>query len=243
MTTIDRSELSRMALIDAASKLFVHKSYREVSTRELADEARVNQALIQYHFGSKAGLFAAAVDHLMQESKQHPAFVLLKDKAESQFDATVKICRFILEYLDHLLRSKKQCGFSLLIREVFSGLRDNTELFDLLVKSFVDKYGRPLKSDIGDLLAKINVRLSQEELDHLVVAIVSQCSFYATHQPFIEALDGVSLSENLKVLEAAAKHIALFSLIVLGIERNEFDEAFTQACREYNERLSKSLSN
>lgn len=172
----------------------------------------------------------------MKETNQHQAFQILREKAVSRTDAAIKLSRFILEYLDYLLRSEKPCAFLMLIREVFSGLRDNPELFDLLIRSYVDKFWRSTKSEISALLQMINPKLSEEELVYFVVSIVSQCSFYASHRPFIEVFDDVRLDDRM-VLESIAKHIAFFSFAALGVNRSECDEIFTQAQAGYHQRL------
>ncbi|WP_237057358.1 TetR/AcrR family transcriptional regulator [Microbulbifer sediminum] len=48
---------ARSRLIGAALDLFSHRSYRTVSTREIARSAGVDASLIRYYFGSKSGLF------------------------------------------------------------------------------------------------------------------------------------------------------------------------------------------
>lgn len=44
-------------IIDAAQNLFVSRGYRETTVRDIAREAGVNLALINYHFGSKEDLY------------------------------------------------------------------------------------------------------------------------------------------------------------------------------------------
>ncbi|MEM1288149.1 MAG: CerR family C-terminal domain-containing protein [Pseudomonadota bacterium] len=62
--TDSRSEATKQALLDAALKLFGDKGYENTSVRDLAAEAEVNVAAVNYHFGGKEGLRYAAIDHL-----------------------------------------------------------------------------------------------------------------------------------------------------------------------------------
>jgi AcrR family transcriptional regulator len=55
------SAVIRGLLLDSARQLFAAKGYAGASTREIADQAGVREALIFRHFGNKAGLFRAAV--------------------------------------------------------------------------------------------------------------------------------------------------------------------------------------
>jgi AcrR family transcriptional regulator len=51
----------RRLLLEAARKLFAHKDYRAITTREIAEAASVSEYLLFRHFGSKAGLFREAL--------------------------------------------------------------------------------------------------------------------------------------------------------------------------------------
>jgi TetR/AcrR family transcriptional regulator len=51
-------EATRQALVAAGADLFGESGYDGVSIEDVADLARVNKALISYHFGGKRGLYA-----------------------------------------------------------------------------------------------------------------------------------------------------------------------------------------
>lgn len=48
-------------IITAANKLFTQKGYSATTTRDIAEEAGTNLALINYHFGSKENLYKKVV--------------------------------------------------------------------------------------------------------------------------------------------------------------------------------------
>jgi AcrR family transcriptional regulator len=50
---------ARARLLQAGLRLFAQQGYSRTSTRELAENARVNVAAISYYFGDKAGLYRA----------------------------------------------------------------------------------------------------------------------------------------------------------------------------------------
>lgn len=60
-----RSERSAAAILLAARRAFARRGYRGASVREIARAARVNPALIGYHFGSKEKLYARVIDEVM----------------------------------------------------------------------------------------------------------------------------------------------------------------------------------
>lgn len=55
------SEATAAAIVTAAAHLFSQRGYDGASTREIAERAGVNVALISRYFGSKEGLFEASV--------------------------------------------------------------------------------------------------------------------------------------------------------------------------------------
>ncbi len=56
---------TREAILRAAQKLFAQKGYTTVGVREVAAEAGINSTLIRRYFGSKEGLFRAAVEDFL----------------------------------------------------------------------------------------------------------------------------------------------------------------------------------
>src|SRR5580700_2897961 len=55
------SKATREKIIKAASRAFAHDGYEGASIRAIVGEADVNQAAINYHFGSKEGLYRAVL--------------------------------------------------------------------------------------------------------------------------------------------------------------------------------------
>lgn len=57
-------EQKKNELIQAAFELLKQKSYHTITIRELADIAGTQSAMVSYYFGSKEGLFVAALEQL-----------------------------------------------------------------------------------------------------------------------------------------------------------------------------------
>jgi AcrR family transcriptional regulator len=58
------SHPAKVLILEQALRLFADKGFEGASTREIAESAGVNHALIKYHFGSKLELWKNAVDLL-----------------------------------------------------------------------------------------------------------------------------------------------------------------------------------
>ncbi len=62
MTTHD----TRTQILDASERLFAEYGFRGTSVRAITDLAGANLAAVGYHFGSKAGLFAAVAHRVIE---------------------------------------------------------------------------------------------------------------------------------------------------------------------------------
>src|SRR5215469_8548444 len=62
--THQRGEDTYRRILETAIQVFADKGYEGASTRMLAERAGVNLPAIQYYFGSKEGLYRAAIGHI-----------------------------------------------------------------------------------------------------------------------------------------------------------------------------------
>jgi len=63
-----RGEETRGRILDTALALFAAEGYDSASTRAIAEQAEVNLPAIQYYFGSKEGLYRAAIEHIGEQA-------------------------------------------------------------------------------------------------------------------------------------------------------------------------------
>ena len=82
----------RSALIDAAVQIFAHRVPNQVTVRELAERANVNQGLVHEYFDSKEGLIKATIAQLAQQRAE-------LSRGNSELEATFPL---LLDFhLDH----------------------------------------------------------------------------------------------------------------------------------------------
>ncbi|HKW53344.1 MAG TPA: CerR family C-terminal domain-containing protein [Stellaceae bacterium] len=72
-TSYHRGEDTRRRILDTAIEVFAAVGYEAASTRALAERAGVNLPAIPYYFGSKEGLYRAAIEHIVREIDQRMA--------------------------------------------------------------------------------------------------------------------------------------------------------------------------
>ena len=95
----ERTEATRLALIEAARRLFVEKGYAETATPDIVAEAGVTRGALYHHFEDKKALFRAVLEREGEAVAAHieegavrsnsPREALLRG-ASAYFDAMIK---------------------------------------------------------------------------------------------------------------------------------------------------------
>ncbi|CUH94130.1 hypothetical protein P22_0192 [Propionispora sp. 2/2-37] len=117
---------TRIKMIQSATPLFARKGFAGVSIRELAEAAKVNSALIAYHFGNKEGLYAAVLDEQFR-----PISGMLENASLRKMNPL----EVILYYTESVYAIHKSSPF--LIRFLHSELTNPTACFDTVVKRYI----------------------------------------------------------------------------------------------------------
>lgn len=86
---------------DAARKVFLKKGYAATRTRDIAEEAGINLALLNYYFRSKEKLFS----HVMMEKMQQFFGVLFAVINDPSTKLETKIDLIVSNYIDTLLEN------------------------------------------------------------------------------------------------------------------------------------------
>lgn len=230
---ITRRAGAREALLEAAAELFVEKGYEAVSTRELAERAGVNLGAIQYHFGSKAKLFVDTIHAMMQGSACVRGRLAIETVPGSRADAAIALGEFISSFMEYLLRPTGPQACRLMVREIFTRTPQDLEMYEALVSSVVKDFSAPLRDMLVSVLRVICPEMGDRELEFSAYSIIGQCTYYITHQPFIERLVEQNLSES-PAFDEVVEHICRFSFAALHCE----EEFIRETLAEMQERTS-----
>lgn len=140
ITTVDSTEEK---IKDAARKIFTKKGFLATTIRDIATEADINVASVNYYFRSKEKLFAVIMDETIKNlfDKIEP---VLNDEATSLFEK-VETC--VGYYIDQILENPDFPFF--MVNEVMAG---STQLpmigkMRTLVSSYFAKQLRYLQTD------------------------------------------------------------------------------------------------
>ncbi len=196
-------EQTRSRLLNAAREVFSQNGFQGATVREICRRAETNVAAVNYHFGSKDGLLAEALNFAQLKALQ-----VANVAADECPEARLRL--FIRDFMRMLLDEKtpsSQCR--MMARE----LADPTPALDKIVREAI----APLHKFLGELVREILdnsagcAKVGETELRRCVHSILGQCLFYRHSHPVLQRLHP-KLRYDGKEIEAIAGHIADFSL-------------------------------
>ena len=197
------SEQTKFRLLNAAREAFSQNGFQGATVREICRRAETNVASVNYHFGSKDGLLAEALNFAQLKALQ-----IANVKADECPEARLQL--FIRDFMLMLLDEKtpsSQCR--IMARE----LADPTPALDKIVREAI----APLHEFLGELVREIaGKQIEETALRRCVHSILGQCLYYRHSHPVLQRLYP-KLRYDDKGIGAIAGHIADFSLA--GIKR------------------------
>lgn len=98
---------SKLALLQAATKMFAEKGFEGATVKDLADEAGVNVSLVSYHFGGKDGLYRACILQFAQARLDAVQRILKSPNSQSELQVRLRL--FAEELVDVHVREPDLC--------------------------------------------------------------------------------------------------------------------------------------
>lgn len=141
----ERARETQERLIRAGLSLFSKQGLEGVRTRQLADEAGVNQSAIPYHFGGKEGVYLAVLEHVANGIVEHLALPRLLADSPSPAAALQALMQ---DFVRALLGSETSTASSLLLAR--EQLQPSAEFDALYSRLFL-----PLHQTVSELVAAI----------------------------------------------------------------------------------------
>lgn len=203
---------TRAALLDAAAIVFAERGYGDARVRDIAAAAGANLAAINYHFGSKEGLYLAVLEREAgRVIERYPIA-----RPEHADDAHAALRDVIAGLLGRFLASDASSyAPRIVIREL---LQPSPALGQL-----VERITRPQFERVHAVVARIlGPQVPAERVRLCVFSTVGQCMFYLVARPMVERIaPGVAGAGQ---REALVDHIFSLTLAGLHAVRREYEE-------------------
>ncbi|WP_068315431.1 CerR family C-terminal domain-containing protein [Polycladidibacter hongkongensis] len=179
-TELSSSQKTRLALINAALRLFGSKGYAATSTREIAEAASTNISSIAYHFGGKQGLHTACAEYFVSLAKTHVNDTSPATSAAwqslSQENAEEALISFVGRMIDFLLGSKEAPSFvSFVLREVGSESDAMQQIFEGFIGPSIEQAALMYSKATG-------ISPTAEEAKIAVMSYVGQVFYFRVAQ-------------------------------------------------------------
>ncbi len=169
MTANATDQSTEEKIKEAARKIFLQKGFAGTKIRDIADEANINIALLNYYFRSKEKLFDAIFDEALAELLSG-MFAILNDKSLSFEEKIIKAVNSDIETL-------KKSPF--LPNFVFNELNSK-------VDKIVQKFPNVLEFDNVHFVEQFNAGVAQGKYRNIHHEHVYACMQGMILQPFIE---------------------------------------------------------
>jgi AcrR family transcriptional regulator len=179
------AETVRAALLTAARALFAEHDFEAVSVRDIAAAARVNAAMVHYHFGDKLGLYRAMLHETLG-----PVLARLQDALQplgaGSGEPVAELLRAIMTTM-----AREPWVPRLIVREVLAG---QGPFRDMFIREFAARGGGRLPGLLKREMAEGRVR---DDLDPTLgaLSIMSLALFPFIALPVAQELFGIRMTD------------------------------------------------
>lgn len=211
---------TRRRLLEAALVVFADKGFSGAGIREIAERAKANSAMVQYHFGSKEGIYLEALRYAFEQGPKW-IHVLPPPPDPGETDARAKALARFRDYIRNFLRDFMEChcGVTFLSAEVDQAAHilwsremqfPQPSLEDFIVQSL-----KPFTDYLDGCLRILRPDLDPERLFRMGMSIHAQLIWMHNHAQINRLLRGKAY--GLEDLDSLAEHFIEFSLRGLGV--------------------------
>jgi AcrR family transcriptional regulator len=193
-----KADERRQEIIRAAMEVFARNGFGGSTTREIAENAGISEAMIYSHFRNKQDLYTAIIDEKLQESE--PLYYPL-DAMSNKDDPRV----FMTIVSNYLRRHSEDTTFLRLL--LFSALEGH-ELASMFVAGPVRKYFEFLADYIGE-------RIDEGALKPINPEITSRCLLGMVH--YLVLLSEILGDDTLKPMDLTEAIETIVKIFCEGI--------------------------
>lgn len=110
-------DATRNAILDVAGQVFAERGFADATSKDICTRAGVNMASVNYHFGSRGGLYEAVLveahNHLLRLEEMHALAAGLDDPRQ-------QLRAIIGRIVEHVTGPRAHWGSRVVVRELLS---------------------------------------------------------------------------------------------------------------------------
>jgi AcrR family transcriptional regulator len=216
----DSTQDTRRRLLEAALIVFAEKGFEGAGIRDIAERAKANSAMVQYHFKGKEGLYQEALHFAFE---QGPVWIhlLLPPPEPGEPDARRKALERFKSYVSSFLKEFMEChctGKYLPVEvDRAAHILWNREMQypRPILEGFIVQSIQPFSDYLNACLQILRPDLDPESLFRMGMSIHGQLLWMHNHAELTRLLRGEAY--GLEDLDSLADHFIQFSLKGLGV--------------------------
>ena len=209
------SDSTKEALLQAAAPIFASKGYPLARIRDIAASAGTNVAAVNYHFGSKEGLYINVLRRLISQAIVR--FPLAGPPGAAQPGPEQRFARAVASLVRRVTATVSVDILSeIMVRE----MAHPTPALDQIARELIKPQFRQMSVIVAELLGPA---AKQREIETATFSVAGQCLFYLLARPLIERLASPALPRSEAGLERLSRHITSFSLAGLRETRRRIE--------------------
>ena len=190
----------------AARKVFHQKGYAGTRTRDIAEEAGINHAMVNYYFRSKEKLFGIVMTETMTYFFQGVSAILNEEATSLE----QKIEQVVAKYIDLLLEEPELPTF------MFNEVRTNPEPFIENTPIRETLQNSVLARQYAEAVA--HGEISEPNLLHMMLNVISLVIFPFIAQPILIALNKIDNDQYKALILERKKLIPQWIKAMLFVE-------------------------
>ncbi|WP_195276281.1 CerR family C-terminal domain-containing protein [Proteus mirabilis] len=212
------TEQTQEKLVQEGIRLFALYGISGLRTRQLAQDAGVNQSAIPYHFGGKLGVYTAVIRYIATELASEIQFdqfdnklqFLLKENRPYKNEKVAELVLLLVTGLTRALLSSKRHYYSqLILREQL----EPTENYDLIYSNLIE----PFHLRLSRLVGLMDTKSDEVTITIRVHALIGQIlGFVIARKAFLLRVNKQEITSQL--LDKIAQEISQLSVNALLIE-------------------------
>jgi TetR/AcrR family transcriptional regulator, regulator of cefoperazone and chloramphenicol sensitivity len=196
---------TRIRILEAASSIFAEHGFAATTIRHICSKAQVNLAAVNYHFGSKEGLYRETIRFARERAyKSYPTTYGLAAEASPEHQLRAFVRSFLLRTS---FDERTQEFGTIVMREM---VEPTAALDTMLIEGIRTLFGQ-LVGIVSDLLPEDT---DAETILASARSIISQCLFYLFSRSVINRMSPEE-KFGLEDIDRVSEQILLFSLTAL----------------------------
>ena len=194
---------SEQKILEAAKIVFIKKGFDGARMQDIADEAKINKALVHYYYRSKEELFAKIFDIISSQLLPN-----IEEITINEMPILDKIERFIHSYIEFVSNNPEIPLF------ILSEVNKNPERLALILKT-TQNFPKIQQFAFQVMLEMQLGKLKQVNTIHLMLNILSLCIFPFIARPMVQNVMNLKHDEFDFILKQRKQEVTQFVLAAL----------------------------